>query len=91
MCDKKNIFKINDNLNKSEKIAKSLIGNLHETNNNDNLIKINNIKIKSEIKKENKKYMNLSIRPELIQKVKNYAKENNLSVSALFEQIIEQL
>lgn len=90
MSQKNNIFKINKNLNKTEKIAQSLIGNI-EIKNHENLININNIKIKSEIKKQNKKYMNLSIRPELIEKVKNYAKQNNLSVSALFEQIIEQL
>lgn len=90
MSEKNNIFKINKNLNKTEKIAQSLIGNI-EIKKHENSININNIKIKYEIKKQNKKYMNLSIRPELIEKVKNYAKQNNLSVSALFEQIIEQL
>lgn len=90
MSEKNNVFKTNNILNKSEKIAQSLIGNLSEPNNK-TLIKVNSIKIESKIKKENKKYMNLSIRPDLIEKVKNYANENNLSVSALFEQIIEQL
>lgn len=49
---------------------------------------ISNIKISS---KYIKKHINLTFRVDLINKIKVYAKERNLSVSELLEQFIEQL
>ncbi|CAB1054892.1 DUF6364 family protein [Spiroplasma endosymbiont of Danaus chrysippus] len=49
---------------------------------------ISNIKISS---KYVKKHINLTFRVDLINKIKVYAKERNLSVSELLEQFIQQL
>ncbi|MBH8623172.1 MULTISPECIES: hypothetical protein [Spiroplasma] len=92
---KENLFKSNINLNKSEKLAESLLGV------RENLVHINSGQITKTINKElqlkpnqpklNKKYLNLSIRPDKINKIKKIANEYNLSVSELLEQIIDQL
>ncbi|MBW3059292.1 hypothetical protein D6D54_07670 [Spiroplasma poulsonii] len=92
---KENLFKSNLNLNKSEKLAETLLGvreNI-KTINSENVTKTINkeLQLKPNQPKLNKKYLNLSIRPDKIEKIKNIANEYNLSVSALLEQIIDQL
>ncbi|WP_342256290.1 hypothetical protein [Spiroplasma endosymbiont of Poecilobothrus nobilitatus] len=49
------------------------------------------LQLKPQQPKLNKKYLNLSIRPDKINKIKQLASEYNMSVSALLEQIIDQL
>ncbi|WP_375315669.1 hypothetical protein [Spiroplasma endosymbiont of Tipula paludosa] len=51
-------------------------------------IKDNKIKINKGGKKQ---HVNLTLLPEKYQKVKKIALENKLSISALFEQLIDQL
>lgn len=94
---KENLFKSNLNLNKSEKLAESLLGvrvrkNI-KTLNSETITKTisKELQLKPQQPKLNKKYLNLSIRPDKIDKIKQIANEYNLSVSALLEQIIDQL
>lgn len=92
---KENLFKSNLNLNKSEKLAESLLGireNIRHINSETTTKTINKeLQLKPQQPKLNKKYLNLSIRPNKIDKIKKIANEYNMSVSELFEQIIDQL
>ncbi|BDT04555.1 hypothetical protein [Spiroplasma ixodetis] len=87
MEKKVNLFK-DSKLKDIDNLTNNLIGNNEH-------IKQENVYNKINIVPKNKSIrripLNLTILPNKINKLKNIAKQNNLSVSALLEQIIDQL
>lgn len=89
MEKKNNLFK-DSKLKDIDNLTNNLIGNTNKEH-----IKqesgYNKISIVPKIKSTRRIPLNLTILPNKINKLKNIAKQNNLSVSALLEQIIDQL
>lgn len=80
---------ISKNKNNTSELAVAGVNNLNKpVIGKEKISTISNIKISS---KYVKKHINLTFRVDLINKIKVYAKERNLSVSELLEQFIEQL
>lgn len=86
MAERKSIF----SQSKIGTISKDVSGTLLNKNKSfeKEEIKDNKIKINKGGKKQ---HVNLTLLPEKYQKVKKIALENKLSISALFEQLIDQL
>lgn len=93
---KENIFN-KTKLKEIDNLTNNLLGNkelLKPITNDELIYKKNNdsnIKIIPKLSSERRVPLNLTILPSKIKKIKAISKNNNLSVSALLEQIIDQL
>lgn len=89
MAERKSIFSQAKITSVGESISETLLNN----DNEDKLIDVNNFEIKNIKLKKNsiKKHINITLREDVIIKMKDVAKKNNMSVSALLEEVIEQL
>ncbi|QIA74264.1 hypothetical protein GL982_12055 (plasmid) [Spiroplasma citri] len=89
MAERKSIFSQAKITSVGESISETLLNNENENKLNDvNNFEIKNIKLK---KNSIKKHINLTLKEDVIIKMKDVAKKNNMSVSALLEEVIEQL
>ncbi|BDT03538.1 hypothetical protein [Spiroplasma ixodetis] len=87
MEKKVNLFK-DSKLKDIDNLTNNLIGNNEHIKQENGYNKINIVPKNKSIRRIP---LNLTILPNKINKLKNIAKQNNLSVSALLEQIIDQL
>lgn len=87
MEKKNNLFK-NSKLKDIDNLTNNLIGNNEHIKQENGYNKINIVPKSKSIRRMP---LNLTILPNKINKLKNIAKQNNLSVSSLLEQIIDQL
>jgi len=87
MEKKVNLFK-DSKLKDIDNLTNNLIGNNEHIKQENAYNKINIVPKNKSIRRIP---LNLTILPNKINKLKNIAKQNNLSVSALLEQIIDQL
>ncbi|WP_338982134.1 hypothetical protein [Spiroplasma endosymbiont of Eupeodes luniger] len=86
MAERKSIFSQSKIGTISKDVSQTLL-NKSELINTENKI-TSSLKL---IKGGKKQHVNLTLLPEKYQKVKQIALENKLSISALFEQLIDQL